>query len=605
MANFFTDGREGQEWNYLFKNAIDWDRILPLYYPSFPTPDGSKNKEELLSFFSDLLTATGEWAADTLAPRARELDRIGGGTLNPDGTVTLSEPLQKTMREAAEMELFGMCVEPRFGGMGVPISVGLVGFTQIPRACFSTSGAIAFFTTIADMIERFGTKEWAEHFIPRICRGEISGSMCLTEPGAGSDVGSLRTSAEKQGDGTYLLNGTKMFITNAGGGLAFILARVKGAPAGLEGISMFFAEQFPGGRKEGAKPNFRIAKIEEKMGMHGSVTCEVVYENTVAHLVGKEGEGFKIMLHLMNEARISVGMQGVGGVEAALSEARKYAETRVQFGKPIIELPLLRRHFEDWETERDAFRAFMVDTVSHYDIFQRLDLKKRHTGDLSEEENKIFRRSQKVCRFRTPLAKFHGAEMNALITQRAVQVFGGYGFMTEYPVERLHRDSFGALLYEGTSQIQALMAMKDFIKALIRDPARFVQSLVASHPVTALLSGSEFERGAQGVAYEFRKNIAALLIRCFRPELSVSENGFRDVLSQITSVFSQNYWQEEGRFDKLMIHAETLAQALTYLETLKVLARHATADPARGDLFRRYQKLVTPRFAAIYADWRG
>jgi len=597
--NYFSDS---SEWRYLFKNAIDWDTIIPLYKSSFPTAEGFNDKEEVIAFYEDLLSATGEWTAEKLASRARELDQVGGGRM-VDGRVEITDVLKKTYQEAKDLDVYGVCIDSQFGGLGAPAIIGALIFEQICKACVSTSTQIGFFTSIADMIERFCDAETQEKYLPMIRRGEISGSMCMTEPGSGSDVGSLRTTAVPQGDGTYLLNGTKCFITNGGGGLAFILARVQGAPQGLEGVSMFFAEEWmtePTGEKV---HNYRISKIEDKMGMHGSITCEVVYENTRARLVGKENEGFKLMLHLMNEARISVGLQGLGLMEASIDAVRNYAESRKQFGKILTDLPLYKRNLEDWETERDAFRVLMVDTLSHFDIFQRLDMKKRHTGDLNEEQDALLKKATRVVRQRTPLVKYYGAEANATISQKAIQAFGGYGYMTEYDVERLHRDCFGALLYEGTSQIQALMAMKDFIKAMMKKPTKFIQSIVISHPIGTLMNDSEFSRSYTKVQYEFRKHVATLVMRCFKPELKVSELGFKDTISQVNKVFKKEYWQDTGRFDKLMVHAETLCQALSYCETLKVLAKHANRDPSRGDLYRRYQKLVTPRLAGIYADW--
>lgn len=599
--NYYSDCNE---WKYLFKHGIDWETIIPLYRSTFPTPEGFNSNEELISFYEELLTATGKWTGEVIAARARELDRVGGGKLI-DGKVEISDVLKKTYQEAKEMDLIGTSIDQKFGGMGVPVSVGLLGFEQLCRACVSTSTQLGFFTSIADMIERFCEPDVQEKYIPMILRGEISGSMCLTEPDCGSDLGSLRSTAEKQNDGTYLINGTKCFITNGGGGLAFILARVKGAPQGLDGISLFFAEEWitnPDTKER--KQNYRITKIEEKLGMHGSITCELVYENTVARIVGKENEGFKHMLHLMNEARISVGLQGLGGIEAAIGAAREYAMTRKAFGKSLAELPLFRRNLEDWETERDAFRVLMVDTVSYFDIFQRLDLKKRHTGDLNQEETILFKKSSQVVRKRTPLVKYYGAEANTLLSQRAIQAFGGYGFMTEYDVERWHRDSFGALLYEGTSQIQALMAMKDFMKHLMKDPAKYIQTLVASHPIGAFMSESEYERSYRSVIYDFRKNVTAMIMRSVKPELSLSERGLRETISQINQVFKKEYWEQAGRFDKLMTHAETLCQALAYCETLKVLSKHATKDDSRGELYHRYLKLISPRLAGIYADWK-
>ncbi len=603
--NSFQNYFSSADWKFHLRHSIDWDAILPLYFPQFPTPEGYQNKEELLDFFEQLLESTGKWAAESLAQRAVELDATGGGTL-ADGKVTLSAPLLTTYQEARSLDLFGLCIDPRHGGLGLPVGLGMLVFEQIGRACVSTSNQIGFFGSMADMVERFCPKWIQDKYVPLIAKGELSGSMCLTEPHAGSDVGSIRTTAKKADDGTYRLTGTKMFITNGGSAFSLILARLPGAPAGLDGISLFFAEQFVG---EGStrKLNYRAMTIEEKMGLKGSVTCEMVYEDTVAHLIGEPNEGFTIMLHLMNEARISVGLQGLGLMEAALDYANRYASEREQFGKLLKDLPLYRRNLQDLETERNAFRALMIDTVSSFDIFQRLHLKKQHGGEWSEEDTALFQAAKRITRRRTPLVKYYGAEAAATVTQKAIQAFGGYGFMKEYQVERLHRDSFGALLYEGTSQIQALMAMKDFVKGLMGNPKKFLQSLVASHPITSLAGGfaSECHRNMTGLKYEFRKNVAGLLVQCFRPETSTSEKSFVETLTQLNRVFKKEYWQETHRFDRLMVHAETLCQAMSYLETLAVLSRQATRHPERSDLYFRYRALVYPRLQAIYADWQN
>jgi alkylation response protein AidB-like acyl-CoA dehydrogenase len=599
--NYFSDS---SEWQYLFRNAIDWDTIIPLYYPQFPTSDGFADAKALIDFYEELLVTTGKWTAEVVAPRARELDLVGGGKL-VDGRVEVSEVLKKTYDEAVGMDVLGIGMDPQLGGLGAPQVVALFGFEQATRACVYSATQLGFFSMIADMIHRFCSEEIAREYVPRIQKGEISGSMCLTEPDSGSDVGSLRTSAVQQADGTYLLNGTKCFITNGGGGLAFILARVKGAPAGLDGISMFFAEEWTRDPQSGERRhNYRIAKIEDKMGMHGSVTCEVVYEDTVARLVGEENEGFKLMLYLMNEARISVGLQGLGGIEAALDCVKDYAQNRKQFGKPLLELPLFKRNFDDWETERDGLRVLLVDTISHFDVFQKLDFKKRHTGDLTQREEALLAQSSEICRARTPLVKYYGSEANTLISQRAIQAFGGYGFMKDYDVERLHRDSFGALVYEGTSQIQALMAMKDFMKLVMKKPGRFVASLFADHPVRRVRGETEYRRLVRTMTAEFRTHVAGLLLRSFKPDLNLAEKGLKGTFAQLNQLFTKDYWADQSHMDRLMMHAETLCQAMAYLETLKVLASHASRDESRGSLFYRYKKLVAPRFAAIYADWK-
>lgn len=593
--NFYTDNTE---WSYLLKNAIDWDTILPLYYKSYPTEDGFNNKEELIAFFEELLTSTGDWSANSIAPRAFRLDAEGSGKAI-DGHVTISPALKEFYEEAKKLEFVGIPVSKEYGGLGVPLIVSMIAFTQLNRACIASATQIGFFTSMADMIERFCDEADRAKYIPEILKGNISGSMCLTESGCGSDVGAIRTSATKQDDGTYLLNGAKIFITNAGGGLGFVLARIKGAPEGLGGISLFLAEEFID--ENGAKKsNYKIAKIEEKMGLHGSMTCEVVYDNSKAKLVGKENEGFKLMLHLMNEMRIGVGIQTIGGMEASLSYMRNYAEVRTQFGRPLTELPLYKRNLNDYETERDAFRALVVDTSSHYEIYQRLDLKERHTNDLNEDEQKIYKRAKRVVRKRTPLVKAYGAETFTLLSQRAIQGLGGYGFMKEYEAERYHRDSFGPLLYEGTTQIQALMAMKDLIKTVMKNPKKFFGGLIYTQTLGSLFnSNNEFEKSLFEVKFNFKKNLAKLLVKCLKPQID-KDNKF----SSFEKLFDMESWQDQKGIETLMQHAETLHQALSYIETMSVLSKHATKDKGRGDLFQRYQRLVTPRLTGIYADWK-
>lgn len=580
--NYFSDEKD---WTWLLRHAIDWDTIIPLYYKSFPTEDGLNSKEEVIQFFEELMSSTGEWCGTSVADRAGRLDDEGAGQV-VDGKTIPSEALSELYQEAKELQLYGISLPTKHGGMGVPASLHMIVLGQLSRACLASSTQLAFFTSIGEMVHRFCDEETASRLIPKIVAGEISGSMCLTEPGCGSDIGLIRTTATPEKDGIFKINGSKIFITNGGGGIHFTLARINGAPEGLDGISMFILEQDLGDGKN----NFSVVKNEVKMGMHGSFTTEILYENSKGHLVGTEGEGFKMMLHLMNEARIAVGMQSLGVIEASIGYAESYAKERQQFGKPISELPLMKRLLNDFTTERDAIRALMVDTISHFDIFQKLDLKHSQTGDLSKEEQNLLEEARLWTRKRTPLVKYYACEAGVTLSQRAIQVLGGYGFMHEYPVERFHRDSFGPLLYEGTSQIQALMALKDVVKYAIKDPKRFFQNVLFKHPGAELLSRSEeWSKDFKSIHYRFKKRMLSLLISSLKPEGS--------------KVFNAKSWQSEAGVDKLMVHAETLTQALSYLETLRVLCEHANKDKVRADLFFRYKKLITPRLEGIYADW--
>lgn len=592
-TNYFDD----PEWRWLFKHAIDWDSILDLYYSEFPTEDGFNSKEEVIDFISETLNATGQWCATSVQERARRLDHEGAGKI-VDGKTIPGEALTEFYNEAKELQLVGFCVDQKYGGTGIPSIAGLLSFAQMNRACISSATQLGFYTSIIDMIERFCEPEDKERLIPQIIAGELSGSMCLTEPGAGSDVGGLKTSATPQEDGTYLLNGSKIFITNGGGGLGFVLARIKGAPEGLNGISLFLCEQEIG-EGEAKKANYYIAKNEEKMGLHGSFTCEVVYENSVAKLIGKPNHGFRYMLHLMNEARIAVGLQALGGIEASISYAKNYAKERSQFGKNLLDLPLYARNMQDWETERDAFRALMIDTTSWFDQYQRLDLMKRHGNDLTQDQEKQLKEATKWVRRRTPLVKMYGAETYTLLSQRAIQALGGYGFIEEYDAARLHRDSFAPLLYEGTSQIQALMAMKDLMKYIMRNPAKYFSSLVNANPFANLLvANSEAESKFNSAQYKFKKSFVGLLIKTLKPETNM------DNPKELMKFFNTKEWLKEENVMKLMVHAETIAMGLSWLETLRVLQKHVAVDSSREELFDRYYKLVRPRFAAIFEDWK-
>jgi 3-(methylthio)propanoyl-CoA dehydrogenase len=584
--NYYSDE---PEWKWLFNNAIDWDTILPLYYPSYPTEDGFESADEVKQFFEEILSSTGEWSANSVWEIAKELDEKGHGEVK-DGMTHPGPALQRLIKEAKELELFGLPIARKYGGMETPYSLYLLILNQISRSCVSSSTLIAFYVSIADMIQKFLTDDEAKasKLLEQIIAGELSGSMNLTEAGAGSDLSAIKTSAAPQDDGTYLLNGEKIFITNGGGGLAFVLAKIKGAPDTLDGISMFFVEQKLSG-KEGL--NFRVEKAEEKMGMHGSFTTVVSYDNTIAQLVGEAGKGFNYMLHLMNEARICVGIQALGGLEGALGYARNYAKERMAFGKPIEELPLLKRNLEDFETERDGIRALLVDTSSWFDIFNRLEIKHEKTGDLNDEEKKLHKKAKKITRKRTPLVKYYSTEAYTHLSQRAIQVLGGYGFIKEYPVERIHRDSFGPLLYEGTSQIQALMTLKDTLKEIMKNPKSFFGSMLGGHPSASRIKRENaWDITYNSLEYTFRKKLVALIFNELRPD-------------DFTHLLNIKEWTSEEKVNRVSIHAETICQAISYLETLDVLKQHANKDESRVALFWRYRTLIEPRLKAIYTDW--
>ena len=579
-----------EEWKWLYKNAIKWDEIFATHNVKFPTEDGWSNSADAQSQIMEILNTVGQWCQDKVAPRAVSLDEHGPGQVH-DGQTFPNEYLQQLYKEAVDLNLFTLITGREHGGLELPIALNMIIFSMISRACLASSSQLNFFPSMIDMLERFCSKEDCQRLIPKILKGEMSGSMALTEPEAGSDIGSLRTTANKGPDGAYHLNGSKMFISNAGGGFSFILARIQGAPPGLKGISLFLAEQFVG---EGAnkKMNYRVVSDERKMGMRGSFTCQVTYENTIAKLLGEENQGMSIMFHLMNMSRIGAGGQALGIMDACLDYVRKYAQERKQFGLNLMELPLYRKNFETWQTECDAYRAFFADSLNSFSVYYCLDLKKRKLGELNQLEQKALDDALTVVRLRTPLIKYYGAETAVEISQRAVQALGGHGLMQDHAVERLHRDSFGPLLYEGTSQIQALMVFKDLVKNIFKRPADFFAPIFMGNTTVASFVGQDvYHKEYLKLDGQFKKAMVRLVLKTLRPD-------------ELTRMFERKMWFGKEKMDKFTVHAESICQGLAYLETLKVLSAHAKLSPERAKLLNAYQKIIHPRMMAILDDWR-
>lgn len=582
--NPFSDN---PHWLWNFKHGIDWKTLLSLYYPSRPNIHELDTDEEIQEFLHDVLESIGQWSEESISKLNKELDKHGAGEVKEGETIP-SQPLAQLYKEATQREVLGLNVPARFGGLEAPTSIQLLAIGLYSYGSQAACAQLSFFTVIADMIHKLCPEEFHEKDIPRIVAGELSGSMCLTEPGTGSDLGAIKTIARPQEDGTYLLDGTKMFITNAGGGVAFVLAKTPDAQEGLDGLSLFYLHQ----KGENGEQNFKVTKNEDKMGMHGTFTCEVVYEKSRGHIIGKEGEGFQHMLELMNEARIATGLQALGGLEAVYKDAKDYAHTRQQFGRPIAELPLMKRNLSDMETEIQALTSFCFDTISHYDIYQFLKNKKQRTNDLTDEEEKTLKENFKITRRRTPLIKYMVTEAYSRISTKGVQVFGGYGYMREYPMEQHHRDSFGPLLYEGTSQIQALMAMKDILKSTMKDPAGTFLSYLKNLPVKSSL-GNEVERGFGFLKSQFQTQLYKLIIKTLKPEEG--------------SPFQLENWSSQAGADKMTRHAETICQALGHVEILEVLKKQAELNTPeqneRKAIYERSLRLFRPRLEAIYTDW--
>ena len=355
---------------------------------------------------------------------------------------------------------------PELGGMGLPNAVTVAATEMFVGACASFYFTPGLTSAAASLIEHLGSEEQKQLFVPRLTAGEWAGTMCLTEPQAGSAVGDCRTGAVKQDDGSYLVAGNKIFISQGDHDLTdqiihLVLARTPGAPVGTKGLSLFIVPKLrinPDGSLGG--PNdVKCTGIEEKMGIHASATCSLSFGDDGAcqgWIIGEEGEGMRHMFHMMNEARIAVGVQGVGMGNAAYQLALEYAKERVQgsdvrnFKDPeaprvaIIEHPNVRTMLMEMKALSEGVRALTYRTAFEAD--------KAETAATQEERDK----ASAFVELMTPIVKAYSSEAGLRATDVGIQVLGGYGYIKEYGIEQLLRDVKIASIYEGTNSIQAM-----------------------------------------------------------------------------------------------------------------------------------------------------
>jgi hypothetical protein len=342
---------------------------------------------------------------------------------------------------------------------------------MLARADASLMTILGLQTGVAGDIEKYANEELKRKWLPRFASGEVQGAMDLTEPKAGSDLGGIQTRAAEQPDGSLRVSGSKIYITNGGAEVHLVLARdadtfeqSKGTTNGLSLVLV--ARHLDDGRRNGV----RVARLEKKLGIHGSPTCEVVFEDAVGHRLGQKGQGFRAMLDLMNNARLGVAAQGIGVAAAALEDAHRYAHEREQFGQPIAKQPLVLSMLAKMTTNVEAARALLYRTFALLDwnmareaALGRGDLEagvaERTRAELEHDVSRV--------RLLTPLCKYYATEICADVTRDAMQVYGGIGYTMDADVAKLHADSLILTVYEGTSEIQASFALREMGKGAL------------------------------------------------------------------------------------------------------------------------------------------
>lgn len=449
MANNYTDHPELKfELNHPLMK-----RIVELKERDFRDKDSYDyaplDFEDAMDSYDRVLDITGEIAGTTIADNAEGVDLEGPH--HEGDRVRYASGTADNLDAMVKAGLNGMTMPRRYGGLNFPITP----YTMCAELVAASDAGFGNIWSLQDCIEtlyEFGNEDQHSRFIPRICAGETM-SMDLTEPDAGSDLQSVMLKATyTEEEGCWLLNGVKRFITNGDANLHLVLARSEEGTTDGRGLSMFIYDKNSGG--------VNVRRIENKLGIHGSPTCELVYKNAHAELCGDRKLGLiKYVMALMNGARLGIAAQSVGISQAAYNEGLAYARDREQFGKAIINFPAVYDMLALMKAKLDAGRALLYQCARYVDIYKALDDIARERK-LTPEERKEQKNFSKLADSLTPLAKGMNSEYCNQNTYDAIQIHGGSGFMMDYPIQRYYRDARITSIYEGTTQLQVVAAIR-------------------------------------------------------------------------------------------------------------------------------------------------
>jgi len=464
VANYFRDNPDIQ---FLF-DYLDLEEIARLQ------EEGAENgtadyvpidAADAVDDYRGILEIVGQIAAESIAPNAEQVD-AEGNTLNADGTVTLHPLVQENLRQLGRADLMGFTLPRRYGGLNCPTLVYTMATEMVSRADGSLMNLFGL-QGIAETINAFASQEIKDEFLPRFANGDVTGAMVLTEPDAGSDLQAVRLRAYQDDAGNWLLTGVKRFITNGCGEILLTLARSEPGLHDGRGLSLFISER---------SERIKVRHLEHKLGIHGSPTCELVYDGLPARLIGERKLGLTTyVLSLMNGARVSIAAQSLGIAEAAYSLARSYAHTRQQFGSPIERLPAVAEMVTDMRVAIEAARALTYETARVCDL-ENNNARMLAMLDESDADERLERNKRRVYYKRlngmlTPMSKYYASEMCCDVADTAIQVLGGSGYMRDYPAERYLRDARITTIYEGTSQLQIVAAVRGVTSGAFRDYA--------------------------------------------------------------------------------------------------------------------------------------
>ena len=461
MSNFYQDNADIAK----TIDALDLTEVATLLEEDFKFAKeydfAPTSAEDAIDNYKRALDVCGDIIGNRIAPTAEETDKVGN-ILNEDGSVTYTPGIKLAVKLLGRSRLSGCTIPYYLGGLNMPCTI-LTACNDIVSRADAALMNIFGLQGIAETINSFASEEIKKEYVPGLCDGTYTGAMVLTEPDAGSDLQSVKTMAYQDENGNWFVNGVKRFITNGCGDVLLVLARTEPGTTNGAGLSCLLVEK---------GPTVKIRRLEHKLGINGSPTCEMVFNNSPAKLIGQRKRGLiTYVMALMNGARVGISAQATGIGEASYRAARDYAAARKQFGVTIDTFPALRELMSDMSVDLQAARILAYYSSKSVDLENGLT-KKFEALKGTPEAMDVRKRLKLYSAFNkmlTPMAKYYASEMSMRTSNGAVAVLGGSGYMKDYPVERYLRDARITSIYEGTSQLQVVAAIAGVTAGLYKD----------------------------------------------------------------------------------------------------------------------------------------
>ena len=449
MANYYNDNKALK----FYLNHPEMKAIVDLKERNYTDKDkydyAPHNFEDAIDSYDKVLEIAGDVAANVIEPNSESVDQEGPHLV--DGRMVYASKTYDNLKATRQAGLWGVSMPRRYGGLNIPNSVFSMLSEMISAADAGFQNVWSLQSCI-DTLYEFGSEEQRQEFIPRVCAGETM-SMDLTEPDAGSDLQRVMLKARfDEENNCWRLNGVKRFITNGDSDIHLVLARSEAGTHDGRGLSMFVYDKRDGGVK--------VRHIESKLGIHGSPTCELVYKNAKCQLLGSTRLGLiKYVMSLMNGARLGIAAQSVGVEQEAYNQGLAYAQERMQFGKKIITFPAVYDMLSRMKAKLDAGRSLLYQTARYVDMYKELEDIQRDRR-LEPEERQTLKKYSRLADAFTPLAKGMNSEYANQNAYDAISIHGGSGFIMEYKSQRLFRDARIFSIYEGTTQLQVVAAIR-------------------------------------------------------------------------------------------------------------------------------------------------